>query len=115
MPKPVISPADNASSEVETLRQQVEALTVENEHLKLLVAKYRHMHFGQKAETQEQLGQLDLGLAYEPLAIPVAESVTSSPAANEAAAASHICQISAKPRTVDSAEMITPTEVLAGM
>ena len=86
MPKPVISPADDASSEVEALRQQVEALTVENEHLKFLVAKYRHMHFGQKAETQEQLGQLDLGLAYEPLAIPVAELVTSSPAANEAAA-----------------------------
>jgi len=85
MPKPAISPNNNASSEVETLRQQVEALSVENEHLKLLVAKYRRMHFGQKSETQEQLGQLDLAFAYEPFDIKVAESVNPSPAANDAA------------------------------
>ena len=108
MPKPVISPADNASSEVEALRQQVEALTVENEHLKLLVAKYRHMHFGQKAETQEQLGQLDLGFAYEPLAIPVAESVTSSPAANEAAAEKRSRKRKAFPETLPR-ETVTHT------
>jgi regulator of replication initiation timing len=66
---------NHASSEVDALRQQVEALTEENEHLKLLVAKYRRMHFGQKAESQAQLGQLDLALAYDPLAIKLAESV----------------------------------------
>jgi hypothetical protein len=65
---------------VDALRQQVEALTEENEHLKLLVAKYRRMHFGQKAESQAQLGQLDLALAYDPLAIKLAESVKPSPA-----------------------------------
>lgn len=85
MPKPVKPSAANASSEVEALRQQVEALTAENEHLKLLVAKYRRMHFGQKAESQAQLGQLDLALAYEPLAIEAAGSVKPSPAANDAA------------------------------
>lgn len=63
MLKPVIPSASNASSEMDALRQQVEALTEENEHLKLLVAKYRRMHFGQKAESQAQLGQLDLALA----------------------------------------------------
>ena len=50
MPRPESSSTNNASCEVEALRQQVEALTEENEHLKLLVAKYRRMHFGQKAE-----------------------------------------------------------------
>ena len=85
MPTPVTPSTPNTSSEVETLRQQVEALTAENEHLKLLVAKYRRMHFGQKAESQEQLGQLDLALAYEPLAMPVAESAKPSLAANDSA------------------------------
>jgi transposase len=84
MPKPVIPSASNTSSEVDALRQQVEALTEENEHLKLLVAKYRRMHFGQKAESQAQLGQLDLALAYDPLAIKAAETVKPSPAANDA-------------------------------
>ena len=83
MPKPVIPSASHASSEVAALHQQVEALTAENEHLKLLVAKYRRMHFGQKAESQAQLGQLDLALAYDPLAIKLAESVKPSPAAND--------------------------------
>lgn len=85
MPRPETSSTNNASCEVEALRQQVEALTLENEHLKLLVAKYRRMHFGQKAESQEQLGQLDLALAYDPLAIQVAESMKPSPVANDAA------------------------------
>ncbi len=85
MPRPESSSTNNASCEVEALRQQVEALTLENEHLKLLVAKYRRMHFGQKAESQEQLGQLDLALAYDPLAIQVAESMKPSPVANDAA------------------------------
>ena len=84
MPKLVISPSSNPSSEADVLRQQVETLTAENEHLKLLVAKYRRMHFGQKAESQAQLGQLDLALAYDPLVIQVAESVKPSPAANDA-------------------------------
>jgi transposase len=82
MPKPVIPSANNASSEVDVLRQQVEALTAENEHLKLLVAKYRRLHFGQKSESQAQLGQLDLALAYEPLVIEVPGSAKPSPAAN---------------------------------
>ena len=69
MTRPASPSAIEASSEVETLRQQLEALTVENAHLKLLVAKYRRMHFGQKAEAQAQLGQLDLALAFEPLSI----------------------------------------------
>ena len=85
MPKPVTLPSSAASSEVDALRQQVETLTAENEHLKLLVAKYRRMHFGQKAESQAQLGQLDLALAYEPLVIQSSESVKPSPAANDAA------------------------------
>lgn len=85
MPRPETSSTNNASSEVEALRQQIESLTLENEHLKLLVAKYRRMHFGQKAESQEQLGQLDLALAYDPLAIQVAESVKRSPVANDVA------------------------------
>jgi transposase len=76
---------NHASSEVDALRQQIEALTEENEHLKLLVAKYRSMHFGQKAESQAQLGQLDLALAYDPLAIKLAESIKPTPAANDAA------------------------------
>lgn len=56
-----------ASIEVDRLRQQVDMLIEENEHLKLLVAKYRRMHFGQKSEAQAQIGQLDLALAFEPL------------------------------------------------
>jgi transposase len=84
MPKPVTPSANNASSEVGALRQQVETLTAENEHLKFLVAKYRRLHFGQKAESQAQLGQLDLALVYDPLAIEVAESVKPTPAANDA-------------------------------
>lgn len=83
MPKHAIPSASTALSEVYALRQQVETLTAENEHLKLLVAKYRRMHFGQKAESQAQLGQLDLALAYEPLAIQAAESVKPTPAAND--------------------------------
>ena len=55
MPKSETPSTIDASSEVDTLRHQVEALSVENEHLKLLVAKYRRLHFGQKAESQEQL------------------------------------------------------------
>lgn len=89
MQTPVIPPADKALSEVESLRQQVEALTAENEHLKLLVAKYRCLHFGQKAETQEQLGQLDLGLAYEPLSIAVTKAVKPSFAANDGSVEKH--------------------------
>lgn len=85
MPRPETPSTINASSEVSTLRQQVEALTAENEHLKLLVAKYRRMHFGQKSESLEQLGQLDLALAYEPLAVELAGSVKPSPAANDVA------------------------------
>jgi len=85
MSKPVPPSTHNTSSEVDTLREQVQALRAENEHLKLLVAKYRRMHFGQKAESQAQLGQLDLALDYEPLTIKVAESVKPSPAANDAA------------------------------
>jgi transposase len=85
MPKPATPSINDAASEVETPRQQVEALTAENEHLKLLVAKYRRLHFGQKSESQEQLGQLDLALTYEPLAIEAAESVKARPAANDAA------------------------------
>jgi len=85
MPKPVKPSTTDVSGEVDALRQQVGALTEENEHLKLLVAKYRRMHFGQKAESQTQLGQFDLALAYEPLTIKATESVTPSPAANDAA------------------------------
>lgn len=66
-----------ASSEVGRLRQQVDMLIEENEHLKLLVAKYRRLHFGQKSEAQAQLGQLDLALAFEPLPV-TADSPTSS-------------------------------------
>ncbi len=43
MSKPAQSSASKASSEVDTLRQQVETLLEENAHLKLLVAKYRRM------------------------------------------------------------------------
>ena len=66
-----------ASSEVERLRQQVEMLTEEIEHLKLLVAKYRRLHFGQKSEAQAQLGQLDLALAFEPLPVTMASPMPS--------------------------------------
>lgn len=84
MQTPAIPSIDHVSDTVEALRLQVEALTAENEHLKLLVAKYRRLHFGQKAEAQEQLGQLDLGLAYEPLSIAVTEAVKPSSVANDA-------------------------------
>ncbi|WP_434515950.1 hypothetical protein AB6Q56_04625 [Dechloromonas sp. ARDL1] len=67
MPKPDQSSTSQASCEVDKLRQQVERLLEENARLKLLVAKYRRLHFGQKSETLAQLGQLDLGLAFEPL------------------------------------------------
>ena len=49
MPKPDQSPASQTPSEVDKLRQQVETLLEENAHLKLLVAKYRRLHFGQKS------------------------------------------------------------------
>ncbi len=72
MPKSAQPAPSQASSEVDRLRQQVEMLTEENEHLKLLVAKYRRLHFGQKSEAQAQLGQLDLALAFEPLPVTTA-------------------------------------------
>jgi transposase len=76
--------ASKASSEVDKLRQQVEMLTEENEHLKLLVAKYRRMHFGQKSESLAQLGQLDLALAFEPLPVTMASPMPSLPDESEA-------------------------------
>lgn len=76
--------ASKASSEVDKLRQQIEMLTEENEHLKLLVAKYRRMHFGQKSESQAQLGQLDLALAFEPLPVTMASPMPSLPDESEA-------------------------------
>lgn len=81
--EPVIPSVSHASSEVDTLRQRVEALTEENEHLILLVAKCHRMQFGQKAESQAQPGQLDLALAYARLAIQASESVKPSAAAND--------------------------------
>lgn len=79
MPKSAQSSASQASSEVDKLRQQVETLLEENAHLKLLVAKYRRLHFGQKSEAQAQLGQLDLGLACEPLPVTPASPISSVP------------------------------------
>lgn len=69
MSEPVQSSAAPVTSEVQRLRRQVDDLAAENARLKLLVAKYRRMHFGQKAETRAHLGQLDLALAFEPLPI----------------------------------------------
>lgn len=71
--------ASQASSEVGRLRQQVETLLEENAHLKLLVAKYRRLHFGQKSEALAQLGQLDLGLAFEPLPVVPASPISPTP------------------------------------
>lgn len=80
MPKPAPSSASPTAHEVDTLRQQVETLLEENAHLKLLVAKYRRLHFGQKSEALAQLGQLDLGLAFEPLPVTPALPISSVPA-----------------------------------
>ena len=79
MPKSAQSSASRAFSEVDRLRQQVERLLEENARLKLLVAKYRRLHFGQKSEAQAQLGQLDLGLAFEPLPVTPASLIPSVP------------------------------------
>ena len=79
MPKPDQSSTSQASCEVDKLRQQVERLLEENARLKLLVAKYRRLHFGQKSETLAQLGQLDLGLAFEPLPLTPASPISSAP------------------------------------
>lgn len=79
MPKQDQSSASHASSEVDTLRQQLETLLEENAHLKLLVAKYRRLHFGQKSEALAQLGQLDLGLAFEPLPVTSASPISTAP------------------------------------
>jgi len=79
MPKPDQSPASQTPSEVDKLRQQVETLLEENAHLKLLVAKYRRLHFGQKSEALAQLGQLDLGLVFEPLPVTAALPISSAP------------------------------------
>lgn len=79
MPKSAQPSASQASSEVDRLRQQVDMLIEENEHLKLLVAKYRRLHFGQKSESQAQLGQLDLALAFEPLPATTASPLPSLP------------------------------------
>lgn len=72
MPKSAQPSTSPASSEVERLREQVEMLIEENEHLKLLVAKYRHLHFGQKSEALAQIGQLDLALALAPVPVTMA-------------------------------------------
>lgn len=79
MPKSAQPATSQASSEVDRLRQQVQTLIEENEHLKLLVAKYRRLHFGQKSEAQAQLGQLDLALAFEPLPVTTASPMPSLP------------------------------------
>lgn len=79
MPKSAQSSASQASSEVDKLHQQVKTLLEENAHLKLLVAKYRYLHFGQKSEALAQLGQLDLGLAFEPLSVTPASPISSTP------------------------------------
>ena len=79
MPKSAQPATSQASSEVDRLRQQVDILTEENEHLKWLVAKYRRLHFGQKSEAQAQLGQLDLALAFEPLPVTTASPIPSLP------------------------------------
>jgi transposase len=80
MPAPAASSPAAPSDEVAALRHQVGELAAEVEHLKLLVAKYRRVHFGRRAEPWPAEGQLDLplGLQLPPLP-PKAPAPDTSP------------------------------------
>ena len=64
MPQPVTPPPIDPSDEVAALRHQVGELEAEVVRLKLLVAKYRQMHFGRRAEPWRAEGQLDLPVPF---------------------------------------------------
>ena len=70
MPQPVTPPPIDPSDEVAALRHQVGELEAEVVRLKLLVAKYRQMHFGRRAEPWRAEGQLDLPLLLTPQPLP---------------------------------------------
>ena len=63
------------------LRHQVGELEAEVVRLKLLVAKYRQMHFGRRAEPWRAEGQLDLPLLLTPQPLPAPAKTADAPPA----------------------------------
>ena len=81
MPQPVTPPPIDPSDEVAALRHQVGELEAEVVRLKLLVAKYRQMHFGRRAEPWRAEGQLDLPLPLAPQPLPAPAKTADAPPA----------------------------------
>ena len=81
MPQPVTPPPIDPSDEVAALRHQVGELEAEVVRLKLLVAKYRQMHFGRRAEPWRAEGQLDLPLLLTPQPLPAPAKTADAPPA----------------------------------
>ena len=79
MPQPVTPPPIDPSDEVAALRHQVGELEAEVVRLKLLVAKYRQMHFGRRAEPWRAEGQLDLPLLLTPQPFPAPPNPPAAP------------------------------------
>lgn len=79
MPQPVTPPPTEPSDEVAALRHQVGELEAEVARLKLLVAKYRHLHFGRRAEPWSAEGQLDLPLSLAPQPVPEPAKTAGAP------------------------------------
>lgn len=53
-------------AKIEAQQHRLWALEQENAHLKLLLAKYRRLHFGRRAERLSDAGQLELGIDSTP-------------------------------------------------
>ena len=81
MPQPVTPPPIDPSDEVAALRHQVGELEAEVARLKLMVAKYRHLHFGRRAEPWSAKGQLDLPLLLAPQPMPEPAKTAGAPPA----------------------------------
>ena len=79
MPQPVTPPPIDPSDEVAALRHQVGELEAEVVRLKLLVAKYRQLHFGRRAEPWRAEGQLDLPLPLAPQPLPTPAKTADAP------------------------------------
>ena len=93
------------------LRHQVGELEAEVVRLKLLVAKYRQMHFGRRAEPWRAEGQLDLPLPLAPQPLPAPTKTADAPPAASRAPAS-----TANPITMPSArESMTVTGIGAAL
>ncbi len=61
------------------LRHRVGELEAEVVRLKLLVAKYRQLHFGRRAEPWRAEGQLDLPLCLAPQPLPAPAKTADAP------------------------------------